>query len=232
MFNLSNQMELTSVGVRCPLFPFIGEICFIFRNMLFFLLLDSIFFYMFITQLPFCSSQSRCKWQEEPGRKEGKQISSFYFPDTTEHLIPTLNPHGFIRRLRQAETQGKAQRRQSTAVTISAEAGLAPGQAMTAPAQEKARDCGRLLSPNLLPLTPPAPSFQARRATRCGMVFLGQGRGQEKQTKANSGVQKGRRDHAGNLFLSVCSGHRGECVCRAHSLCLSGDLLERGFRRG
>lgn len=28
MFNLSNQMELTSVGVRCPFFPFVGEICF------------------------------------------------------------------------------------------------------------------------------------------------------------------------------------------------------------
>lgn len=60
----------------------------------------------------------------------------------------------------------------------------------------------------------------------------GQGRRQEKQTKANAGAQRGRRDHPGSQFLSVCSGpgggmHAGHTACAYQETC-----WRRGFRRG
>lgn len=90
---------------------------------------------------------------------------------------------------------------------------------------ESQSNCRRLLSPNLLPLTLPSPSVQARRAPRCRVVFLGQGRRSEKQIKVNAGAQRGRRDHAGSQFLSVGSGP-GRNMHTGHT------VLKKGVQKG
>lgn len=133
---------------------------------------------------------------------------SFCFLDSTEHSSPALHPHHFIRRLRQAKKQGKVQRRQGSTATSVWRAGRAAGQAIMGPCPgEWQGNDGWPLS-RLLPLSPPAPSFQARMVPRYGMVFLGQGRGQDKQREANSSARRAEQTEPGVCLLGPRWGAR------------------------
>lgn len=149
-------MGLTSVVVRCPFFPCIWEICFIFRNILLFSPFRHFFLHTYyqrawgnpllwrrksglLTSAPFCSGQSRSIRQEDQGRKKKRPpVSICLTPQSNESIpiLPTVSSGGSDKQRDEVKHKGgKVQLWPSVL-----RAGLVPGQPITAPAPEKARE--------------------------------------------------------------------------------------------